>query len=936
MQRTIAGLTGNTFLLGKVASRMRSIFAALILFAPMLLTAAPIQFQDVSGQAGFTLITPTYGAAWGDVNGDGWPDLFSSNHARRNSIYINNQDGTFTDSALSIETTGYWTGSGAWEDTHGGSWADYDNDGDKDLVVSTGNCCDPQVYENTFGNLAYRTIEKGFGNDVDKGGRMPVWFDMDDDGLLETLIASFYPAPLMKNEGASFQKLPWSTMECKENQFAVLLDYNVDKHLDIICTSKGGPFAQNAAYDFSSVPFSNDSAAMPSTNLVNEIIPGDFDGDLRTDMVLLRGALRPSEVEIFEGNIVEAQLFNGDRSFTFKSSGTLSVAVDWNKTFETFSNIWVGANGGHPSSENFILDPADPNVQGLKNQVPKDYAEIYFGYDASSQTWSVNTYSSGWVSLYITIESTEPVTDLDVLGIKAIEKPIKPAVFSNQPGGFVDVTADSGLDSKISCPGGSSGDFDNDGDLDLYLVCRGGVQNIENRMYENDGTGHFTLVANEGGANSPKGSAVTARNGTGDNVVIADYNMDGLLDMFVLNGLNMRPYYQNGGPDKMYRNVGEPRNWVQLDLVGTTSNRDGIGAVVYATAGGKTQLREQNGGFHRWSQDDSRIHFGLADSTSVDLEIHWPSGNVESYTNVASNKFYRVTESDDIEPLDLGGGGPGPGPGDECYSPTYSTSAAFGYYLWNDCDGSNKWNVRVTGGSSLSTVIYTGEIVADQNITDITSVSFEGNDILNASSDPKVLDFAMKARLAGDDGFSFVLPDGADACLNVSSAPSGNNLNMGSGQVLKTAPISLLTFEACDVAPPPPLGGDCGAPAFDPSQDDGILIYKDCGADNWHVRASSDSGFVIYTGTVTSDQTIQNIAGVSVEGSDTVEDNGSSVNFTLRVSNPWWDGFDFTASCSANTTFKVDSPSDTPVWIGANKSSGSTTISLSALPMCNP
>ena len=51
--------------------------------------------------------------------------------------------------------------------------------------------------------------------------------------------------------------------------------------------------------------------------------------------------------------------------------------------------------------------------------------------------------------------------------------------------------------------------------------------------------------------------------------------------------------------------------FLQLDLVGTTSNRDAVGAKVYVTAGGVTQYREQNGGYHRWSQNFMRLHFGL-------------------------------------------------------------------------------------------------------------------------------------------------------------------------------------------------------------------------------------------------------------------------------------------------------------------------------------
>ena len=70
-----------------------------------------------------------------------------------------------------------------------------------------------------------------------------------------------------------------------------------------------------------------------------------------------------------------------------------------------------------------------------------------------------------------------------------------------------------------------------------------------------------------------------------------------------------------GGPKQLFHNLGNSNHWMEFDLVGTTSNRDGIGSKVYVTAGGVTQYREQNGGYHRWSQNFMRVHVGLATNT---------------------------------------------------------------------------------------------------------------------------------------------------------------------------------------------------------------------------------------------------------------------------------------------------------------------------------
>ena len=94
-------------------------------------------------------------------------------------------------------------------------------------------------------------------------------------------------------------------------------------------------------------------------------------------------------------------------------------------------------------------------------------------------------------------------------------------------------------------------------------------------------------------------------------MVTADYDRDGFLDLLVTNGHNMRPVYI-GGPKQLFHNLGNANSWIEFDLVGTRSNRDGIGAKIYLTSGGVTQYREQNGGYHRWSQNSTRGHVGLA------------------------------------------------------------------------------------------------------------------------------------------------------------------------------------------------------------------------------------------------------------------------------------------------------------------------------------
>ena len=767
--------------------------AASCLLSCVTTVQAQITFNNVTNQTGFGNVTASYGASWGDINNDDWPDLFANNHARRNSIYLNNTFGSFADVGRQVEALGYWDGSGAWEDTHGGTWADIDNDGDQDLLVTTGICCNPQFYENVNGMLYYRSVEFGFDNDPDKGGRQPIWFDMDDDGLLEVALMSFYPAALMKQVNGVFQKSHQGTgFFCTGNQFGIHVDLDADGVLEILCIDKGGPFVQ-AAYDVSTLPFTDVTNSIPAISSVNDVVLGDFDNNLRNDMLLLRGSLRPAEVKIFGGDHLEAQFVNNDRSFSFDSSGILNVLLDWNKTFNNFTNILIGANGIHPTSESFTLDPGDSSVHGIAPRNPeKNFPELIIGYNQNTQTWDFQLYTANkFTYAYLLIDSTSNMSKLSVTGLLGIDKPIKPILLSNLPVGFQDSTSGSGLNSNMSCVSGVAGDFDNDMDLDIYLACRGGVQNLVNRLYKNQGNGNFVEIANAGGATGITGSAVADNAGTSDSVIMADYDADGLLDIVVTNGLNMRPHHLNGGPDQLFRNTtSNAGNWIEVDLVGTVANRDAIGAKVYATTGGVTQLREQNGGYHRWSQNYQRLHIGLAGNDQVDLLVEWPSGIAEQFNDVASNHVYRITEGSGIEQLNLNGGGSHPG--NQCGAPAFNAATDKGIFLWKEC-GSNNWHFRASAASGF--VRYIGTMNGSQNISNLNPVKIEGNDILN-NTPANTIDFDLRTYNAWYDGFGFTYPCNATMTFTLQK-PNNAIIHLGPAKAPVGEPFNLTDYGGC-------------------------------------------------------------------------------------------------------------------------------------------
>ncbi len=183
--------------------------------------------------------------------------------------------------------------------------------------------------------------------------------------------------------------------------------------------------------------------------------------------------------------------------------------------------------------------------------------------------------------------------------------------------------------------GSSWGDFNNDGNLDLFVANDGG----QSHLYINNGPPNYTFTA------VTVGDPVT-NVGNSFGCVWVDYDQDGFLDLFVANRLNQQNF--------LYHNGGNANHWVELDLTGTVSNRTAIGATVRikATINGtpRWQMREVPGQTGYNSQVLT-LHFGLGDATTIDsMKVEWPSGNDEVFTTVAANQHLYIAENDSSVP----------------------------------------------------------------------------------------------------------------------------------------------------------------------------------------------------------------------------------------------------------------------------------------------
>ncbi len=216
-------------------------------------------------------------------------------------------------------------------------------------------------------------------------------------------------------------------------------------------------------------------------------------------------------------------------------------------------------------------------------------------------------------------------------------------------GVFEDVTSAAGVRVGGWGWGSSFADYNNDGNVDLYHVngMRVPFAADTSRMFVANGAGAFTEMSAPLGVNDTR---------SGRGVVSFDFDRDGDLDIFVANNSQGPTFYRNNGGNAM--------NWLGVKLVGLAPNTEAIGARIYVTANGKTQMRELRAGTNYVSQDPAEAHFGLGAATVTGLvRVEWPNGEEYLISGIPANHFIVLNQAEGITSVSGGSAVDGAGAG---------------------------------------------------------------------------------------------------------------------------------------------------------------------------------------------------------------------------------------------------------------------------------
>lgn len=462
--------------------------------------------------------------------------------------------------------------------------SDVDQDGLVDLYLVAGDGTSNQLFRNT-GNNSFVDIAETIGLNIAHKGSGPAFGDIDGDGDLDLFIGAVSGDPyyLLRNDGGVFVDVTQASgivLTAENTVSAGFGDYDMDGDLDLVLAHWGNP----ANADTETLWQNNGDGTFTSASIQS--------GIASTLLLPTQGAAGSALTDYTFAPIFSD--FDGD------SDPDLVISAD-------FKTSQVYRNNGDGTFE--LITNRDVIV------------------DESGMGTAVGDYDNDG--------------DMDWFVTSIYEDPSEPnANVGNRlyrnlgDGTFEDVTAAAGVADGGWGWGACMEDFDNDGDLDLFHVngfdasSAQGYLDDQIRYFESQGDGTFVEIATAAGL---------VDSGQGRGVACVDFDRDGDLDIFISNNewlADTEVFYTN--------NLGGDNHYLDVKLVSGDTNTSCVGARIEVTGGGRTQIREIRAGNQYVSQGPAEAHFGLGNTTTVDVLVRWPDGTQTNMVGVAADQLLTI------------------------------------------------------------------------------------------------------------------------------------------------------------------------------------------------------------------------------------------------------------------------------------------------------
>ena len=483
-------------------------------------------------------------------------------------------------------------------------------------------------------------------NPADMGvGSGAAWFDYDQDGDLDVYITTRVGAnALYENNAGIFTNVAAAAGvedATGDGGGVVAADFNNDgcKDLYLANTNEDVIFQNNCDGTFTDVTAGSGLDASGARRGTSASV-GDYDNDGLLDLYVANHAPVAGFGVPDDKQKDQDYLFHNDGNFVFTdvSDDMLGATERENASFigawTDFDNdgdldIYLIRDCGFDGSGEMDLWRNDGGTNGVTDWTFTEVASTVNGnWCQNGMGVAVGDYDrNGYMDLFYTDNGVAP-------GGVGLER-AGSILLANSATGFTDMTDIAGVSSTNFSWGANFFDYNLDGYLDIFMAAgsvndANPLNNPTQVLWESNGASYtYTDVS------VAQGVSIQSR---GRNSLYADYDQDGDPDLLLVS---------HSEPVRLFRNDnGGSNNWLIIDLQGTTSNRDGVGARIEVTSAGGTQVHEVRSGSSLGGGDDIGAYFGLAtDGVVSTVEVTWPSGTVQTLNNVGVNQRMNIVEA---------------------------------------------------------------------------------------------------------------------------------------------------------------------------------------------------------------------------------------------------------------------------------------------------